>query len=99
MEERQIAVDLNVYKKKKNHVTYLMNRLRQEFYSTFTEENNHNQRKFIGAAKSLLGVKDELCFPDHLEKAILANDIAGYFTRKVEFIRNDIDSIYVNLSE
>lgn len=73
-----------------------MNRARREYYSTFMEENSSDQRKLFGAAKSLLGVKDELCFPDHLDKTVLANDIARFFIRKVECIRNDIDSICVN---
>ena len=44
-------------------------------------------------------MKDELCFPDHLDKTVLANDIARFFIRKVECIRNDIDTFCVNSSE
>ena len=91
----KLTVDLNVYKAKKNYMTYLMNKARREYYSTFMKENSGDQQKLFGAAKSLLGVKDELCFPDHLDKTVLANDIARFFIRKVECIRNDIYSICV----
>ena len=37
-----------------NHVTYLMNRARREYYSTFMEKNSGDQGKLFGAAKVCL---------------------------------------------
>ena len=61
------ADDLLDFKSKRNHVTYLMNKVRRDFYSEFMVEN--------GAAKKLLGMKDKPLFAEHLDKTIIANDI------------------------
>ena len=47
-----------------------------------------DQSKLFNAAKKLLGMKDRLSFPDHLDKYILANDISSFFIQKVDQIRN-----------
>ena len=95
----KLESDLNDYKAKKNHTTYLMNRARREFYSKFMEENGADQAKLFRAANKLLGTKDGLLFPEHLDKTALANDIGGYFIRKVEGIREDIAIGSLNLSD
>ena len=86
------ADDLLDFKSKRNHVTYLMNKARRDFYSEFMVENGADQRKLFNAAKKLLGMKDEPLFAEQLDKTIIANDIDRYFVRKVEKIRNEIDA-------
>lgn len=62
--------DLQVFKTRRNHVTFLLNKARREFYSDFMEENSVDQRKFFSAANEILGVKENLIptFPDQLKK-------------------------------
>ena len=87
------------FKSKRNHVTYLMNKARRDFYSEFLVENGADQRKLFNAAKKLLCMKDEPLFAEHLDKNIIANDIDRYFVRKVENIRNEIDATPISQSD
>lgn len=91
--------DLLDFKSKRNHMTYLMNKARREFYSEFMDENSTDQRKLFNAAKKLLGMKDELLFANHLDKTIVSNDIGRYFVRKVENIREEIDATPISQSD
>ena len=86
--------DVQVFKTRRNHVTFLLNKARREFYSEFMEENSVDQRKFFRAANEILGVKENLIptFPDQLNKTLLANDIARFFVKKIDDIRNEIES-------
>ena len=93
------ADDLLDFKSKRNHVTYLMNKARRDFYSEFMVENGADQRKLFNAAKKLLGMNDEPLFAEHLDKTIIANDIGRYFVRKVENIRNEIDATPISQSD
>ena len=36
---------------------------------------------------------DELSFPNYQDKSKLANDIGGFFVRKIDTIRSDIDAV------
>lgn len=85
--------DLQVFKTRIN-VTFLLNKARREFYSEFMEENSVDQRKFFRAANEILGIKENLVptFPDQLNKTLLANDIARFFVKKIDDIRNEIES-------
>ena len=89
-------MDFADLKRKRNKITNLMNKTREEFYSEFIEDNETNQRKLFCAAKKLLGASDVLNFPVHLDKTVLANDVGKFFVRKVEHIRQDTDSICLN---
>ena len=93
------ADDLLDFKSKRNHVTFLMNEARRDFYSEFMAENGADQRKLFNAAKKLLGIKNEPLFAEHLDKTIIANDIGRYFVRKVENIRNEIDTTPISQSD
>ena len=87
------------FKSKRNHVTYLMNKARRDFYSEFLVENGADQRKLFNAGKKLLCMKDEPLFAEHLDKNIIANDIDRYFVRKVENICNEIDATPISQSD
>ena len=91
--------DLIDFKSERNHVTYLMNKARRDFYSEFMVENGADQGKLINAAKKLLGMKDEPLFAKHLDETIIANDIGRYFIRKVENICNEIDATPISQSD
>ena len=94
------ADDLLDFKSKRNHVTFLMNKARQDFYSEFMAENGADQRKLFNAAKKLLGIKNDPLFAEHLDKTIIVNDIGRYFVRKVENnIRNEIDATPISQSD
>ena len=41
------AVDLTIFKAKRNAVVSLMNKARKEFYTNFIEENSCDQRKLL----------------------------------------------------
>ena len=88
--------DLIIFKSKKNHVIYLMNKARQVFYTKFIDENSVDQRGLFRATKRLLSRKDELSFPDYHEKTALANDINDFLVRKITRIRADIDATDVD---
>ena len=40
-----------------------------------------------------LAKKDEFSFPNYRDKSKLANDICGFFVRKIDRIRSDIDAV------
>jgi hypothetical protein len=45
------AEDLLVFKRLKNHVTYISSKARKEFYVKFIQEQEADQRKFLGQPK------------------------------------------------
>ena len=92
----KLLSDLIIFKSKKNHVTHLMNQARQVFYTNFIDENSADQGRLFRATKKLLARKDELSFPDYHDKTALANDINGFFVRKITRIRSDIDATVVD---
>ena len=56
------------------------------FYST-------DQSKLFRAAKKLLSMKEELCFPNYSDKTTLVDDIADFFVSKIDTIRSNIDAL------
>ena len=89
------AEDLLVFKRLRNHVTYISNKARKEFYADFIQEQDGDQRKLFRATKAMLLPKSDLCFPDYHNNTALANDIGSYFHRKVATIRNELDVAHV----
>ena len=47
-------LDLALFRSQRNHVTYLMNKARREYYTNFIDEISDDQRKLFKASKSLL---------------------------------------------
>ena len=56
-----------------------MNAARKTFYADFISGKSTDQGKLFRAAKKLLSMKEGLCYPNHLDKTILVNDIADFF--------------------
>ena len=50
------------------------------------------------ATKELFAKKEELSFPNYQDKSKLADDIGGFFVRKINKIRSDIDAVDIDLS-
>ena len=73
-----------------------MNQARRAFYANFIDENSVDQGRLFRAIKNLLFRKDEWSFPDYHDKTALANDINGFFVRKISRIRSDIDATVVD---
>ena len=90
--------DLNIFKSYRNRVTYLMNQARQAFYTNFIDENSTDHKRLFRATKQLLAKKEEFSFPNYQDKSKLANDIGGFFVRKIDRIRSDIDAVDIDPS-
>ena len=76
-----------------------MNASRKTFYADFISENSTDQGKLFRAAKKLLSMKEELCFPNYSDKTILVNDTADFFVSKIHTIRSNIDASSLSCSK
>ena len=59
------------------------------------EENSVDQRRLFRATNEILSaIKEKLVptFSDQLDKTSLANGFAGFFVKKIDDIRNEIES-------
>ena len=93
MEKVGFTRGLFAFKSQRNRTTYLMNSARKTFYANFISENSTYQGKLFRAAKKLLSIKEELCFPNYSDKTILVNDITDFFASKIDIIRSNIDAL------
>ena len=79
-------------KKRRNHVTHLLNEAKRTFFTDFVEDNSSDQGRLFRATRTLLGKNDStLSFLDYDDKSLLVNDIARFFARKIMRIRDQID--------
>ena len=85
--------DFIAFKSQGNRTTYLMNAARKTFYADFISENSTHQEKLFRAAKKLLSMKEELCFPNYSDKTNLVNDIADFFVSMIDIIHSNIDAL------
>lgn len=85
-------VDFRIFKTKKNHRSYIINKAKQAYCTNFISENSEGQAKLFRSAKSLLTSKDDLCSPNYSHKDILCNDIGELSVQKITRIRREIDS-------
>ncbi|PFX22440.1 hypothetical protein AWC38_SpisGene13037 [Stylophora pistillata] len=85
--------DLQIFKKRRNHVIYLLNEAKRKFFTSFVEENSSDQGRQFHASKRLLGKNDSLLFPDYEDKSLLVDDIGRSFGHKIVRIRDYIDTI------
>ncbi|CAB3985662.1 RNA-directed DNA polymerase from transposon X-element [Paramuricea clavata] len=84
--------DFLVYKSKKNEATFVMKCANNKYYTTFIQENNSDHRKLFKSAKFLFNQETDLLFPEYSNNTVLANDIGDFFTKKIECIRQELDS-------
>ena len=88
----RLPEDLDTFKRLKNHVTYISAKASRDFYVDFMSENGGHQGRLFRATRALLLPKDDLCFPEYVDNAALANDIGRFFHRKTINIQADLDA-------
>ena len=88
----KLPEDLETFKRLKNHVTFISTKARRNFYADFMRENGGDQGRLFKATRALLLPKNDLCFPEYVDSATLANDIGRFFYRKIINIRTDLDA-------
>ena len=86
----RLPEDLETFKRLKNHVTYISTKARRN--ADFMRENGGDQGRLFRATRALLPPKDDLCFPEYVDGATLANDIGRFFYRKIINIRTGLDA-------
>ena len=64
----------------------------------FIDENSTDHKRLFRANKQLLAKKEEFSCPNYQDKSKLANDIGGFFVRKIDRIRFDIDAVDIDPS-
>ena len=91
--------DFAIFKKKKNHATYIINKARKAFYSAFIDSNSEDQGKVFRNMKKLLAPSQRLLFPDYDDHQSLVNDIGKFFCHKIHHIISALDSSEITLEE
>ena len=62
--------DFQLFKKRRNHVTHLLNDAKRKFFKDFVEDNSSDQGRLFRATRTLLGKNDStLSFPDYDDKS------------------------------
>ena len=74
--------DLTVFKRKRNHVTFLMNEARRVYYIILIAENSHDQKHMFKVSKKLLNITGTPVLPPHEDKQKLANEMGMLFIKK-----------------
>ncbi|CAB4021205.1 Hypothetical predicted protein, partial [Paramuricea clavata] len=74
-----------------NRTTAVMKQARRKYYTSFIEENSHDQRKLFKSIKTLFDQDTDLSFNGYHDNNILANDIGKFFMQKIERIRTKLD--------
>ena len=74
--------DLAGFKRKRNHVTFLMNEARRVYYSILIAENSHDQKHLFKVRKKLLNITGTPVLPPHEDKQKLANEMGMFFIKK-----------------
>ena len=89
-------IDLLSYRTMRNRVTFLSNKARSDYYTTFMTENSTDQRRLFRARNSLLNLSKGSGLPLFTNDYQLANDFGKFFAQKIADIRSDIRSVSTN---
>ena len=73
--------DLTVFKRKRNHVTFLMNEARRVYYIILITENSHDQKHMFKVSKKLLNITGTPVLPRHEDKQKLAYEMGMFFMK------------------
>ena len=84
--------DLILFKKRRNYVTFLMNKARQDYYSDLISNNSNDLKHLFKVSKNLLNIASTPVLPLHEDKQQLANEMGAFFIRKIANIRSDLDN-------
>ena len=87
-----MSVDLILFKKSRNYVTFLMNKAWQDYYSDLISSNGNDLRHLFKVSKNLLNITSTPVLPPHEDKQQLANEMGTFFNRKIATIRSDLDN-------
>ena len=93
------AADFEMFKRKKNPVTYLLKEAKSIFLTEFIDQNADSQGKLFRAVKSLLVEKKTLCFSDYQDKNELVNELGLYFVQKVANLRKELDLVSMAMND
>ena len=93
------AVDFELFKKKKNCVTYQLKEAKSGFLTEFIDQNADSQGKLFRAVKSLLVEKKTLCFLDYQDKKKLVNELGLYFAQKVANLHDELDLVSMTMND
>ena len=88
----KLTSDYSLFKAKRNHAMFLINKARKVFYADFIEKNSSDQGKLFRGMEKLLAPKETLHFTDYRDNCILANDIGKFFNHKISYIRKELDA-------
>ena len=75
-------IDLLSYRTMRNRVTFLMNKARSDYYTSFIIENSTDQRRLFRASKSLLNLSKGSGLPLSNNDYQLGTDFGEFFTQK-----------------
>ena len=81
-------IDLLSYRTMRNRVTFLSNKARSDYYTTFMTENSTDQRRLFRARNSLLNLSKGSGLPLFTNDYQLANDFGKFFAQKITDIRS-----------
>ncbi len=96
MRKTKLEVDWSAYRKICNRYCYLLNKARTDYYTSLISDSSNDP-------KNLYRIVSSLCNPPHVDPlppyddlGQLANRFNEYFFRKIELIRENVDSIHVD---
>ena len=75
------------------YVTLIIHRARKILYTDFVDDNSCDLGKLFKGMKPLLAPKDNLCLFYYRDNRALAYDIGGFFCRKINNIRNELEIV------
>ena len=81
------------------YVTLIIHRARKILYTDFVDDNSCDLGKLFKGMKPLLAPKDNLCLFYYRDNRALAYDIGGFFCRKINNIRNELEIVKTALKE
>ena len=81
------------------YVTLIIHRARKILYTDFVDDNSCDLGKLFKRMKPLLAPKDNLCLFYYRDNRALAYDIGGFFCRKINNIRNELEIVKTALKE
>ena len=84
---------MNIFKSFRNRLTYLMNQASSHFTLTLLMRIAQTIKAYSELPNNPLAKKEEFSFPNYRGKSKLANDMCGFFVRKIDRIRSDIDAV------
>ena len=69
-----------------------MKQARHDYYFSFINENDCDQRRLFKNANALLGRLLQEQYPKHSDPTLLANDFGKFFIQKIDVIYSKLDS-------